>query len=322
VEELGTLETSERIKGRDGGYSGAWRGRSIWLYGDTILALEGEDGSSWRHNSWSFTEDLDPADGISGFVERTDAKGAPRELFPPTQEEAEFNGGDARMIPWPGAIVADVERDRALIFYFEIYGEPGEWNFHGIGHGIAVWEDFASQPARPEQTLFQADEPTFGTAALALEDHLYAYGCDGGFTKSCKLGRVPLATPLDRSTWEFFDGDAWTAELGEAAVVLDGGAMMSVHFSDHLGAYLAVYSKPLDDRVAARIAPAPEGPWSEEVLLFEAESSHDGDASYGALAHAEYAHEGTELITYFRSPGEWRGEIRTVRVRLEPSDFW
>ncbi|MCP4536473.1 MAG: hypothetical protein GY832_04945, partial [Chloroflexi bacterium] len=35
--ELGVLETSAWIRGRDGGYSGVFEGRSVWLYGDTTL---------------------------------------------------------------------------------------------------------------------------------------------------------------------------------------------------------------------------------------------------------------------------------------------
>ncbi len=341
VQDLGALETSSTIKGRDGGYSGVWRGRSIWLYGDTILSLAGVDGSSWRHNSWSYTGDLDASDGIIGFAERTDDLGAPMAFFPETDDEAAFNrahSGDgcenpcgARRVLWPGPLVTDAARDRALVFYGKIYGEPGEWNFHGLGSGIALWTDFASYPARPEldlidgepTLLFDQDEPSFGTAALALGEMLYAYACDGGLAKHCKIGRVPLEHPLDRSAWEFYDGSGWTDDLSHANPVLDGGAMMSVHWNAYLSGYLAVYSKPLDERIGARLAPSPEGPWSDEVVLLEAMPGDGGDAPYGGLAHAEYAQEDghIELVTYFRSTGDWTGELRAVEVTVEPEDF-
>ena len=91
VVDLGALETTSAVKARDGGYSGTFRGRSVWLYGDTILSLAGEDGSAWRDNSWSWTDDADGADGITGFTEPVDALGAPCELFPETADEAAYN---------------------------------------------------------------------------------------------------------------------------------------------------------------------------------------------------------------------------------------
>jgi hypothetical protein len=39
--DLGVLETTPSIRGRDGGYSATFSGRSVWLYGDTILASVG-----------------------------------------------------------------------------------------------------------------------------------------------------------------------------------------------------------------------------------------------------------------------------------------
>jgi hypothetical protein len=38
--DLGPLETTSAIKARDGGYSVAFQGKTVWLYGDTIHLLE------------------------------------------------------------------------------------------------------------------------------------------------------------------------------------------------------------------------------------------------------------------------------------------
>ena len=134
--DLGALEVTDAIRGRDGGYSVlAWE-RSVWAYGDSILAFEGEDGSAWRNNTASWTADRDAADGVTGFSERVDGLGAPIELLPRTAEEAEFNaahdGGDpnyeepcgARKMLWPGAMVDDPARGRVLVLYSMFYGEP------------------------------------------------------------------------------------------------------------------------------------------------------------------------------------------------------
>jgi hypothetical protein len=344
--ELGPISAPASIKARDGGYSGSWGGKSFWFFGDSILAFAGEDGSSWRNNTSSWTADLEASDGIAGFEQREDSMGAPHEAIPRTEDERDFNdahAGDpcrvepcgARYAVWAGPIVADPDpagEGRALLFYTEIYGEPGEWNFRGIGQGIAVWRSPDSSVERPIMNegwehptlMFEEGEPSFGTAALAVDRDLYIYACDGGLSKPCLLARVPSSSALDRSAWRYFAGDGrWSERLDEATAVFDGAPMMSVHWSDYLGAYVAVYSKIFDKEVVMRTAPRPEGPWSGELHLFNAMNQSDGDPPYAALAHAEYAKEGgrIEYVTYYRSTGDWSGEIRLVEVTLSKDDL-
>ena len=91
AEEVGVLEQSDAIEGRDGGGSSLAFGRSVWTYGDTVLTLNDEDGRNWLNNSVSRTDDLDASDWITGFVEPLDSVGAPRPLVPATDAEAAFN---------------------------------------------------------------------------------------------------------------------------------------------------------------------------------------------------------------------------------------
>lgn len=192
--ELGPLETTGAVKARDGGYSVAFGGRSAWLYGDSVLSVVGEDGSAWRDNTWSWTEDLDAVDGLDGFTEAVDDLGAPLPFFPATADEAAYNDahrdvdrdGDGvsdcedpcggREALWPmdavalgdtadGGAAADVADDEvgaaagALVFYVKIHGEPGEWNFYNRGVGVAAWADPTTPPTRPEPGVLP-EEPT------------------------------------------------------------------------------------------------------------------------------------------------------------------
>lgn len=337
AKEMGLLETTTAVKGRDGGYSGLVFGRSVWLYGDTILSLEGEDGSSWRHNSWSFTTDTNAADGLGPFEERVDDLGAPRPFFAGTAEERAFNAAHAgedcedpcgaRRALWPGALIWDAEGSRALVFYHKIYGEPGPWNFYGLGSGVAIWTDFEESPVRPEPKvidgeptlLFSADEGSFGAAALIHDGFLYAYACDGGLDKPCLLGRVPPGEVEDRSAWKFYaDDGTWIENVADADPVFDGAPMLDVHYNEHLRRFLALYSRPLSNDVVVRTAPAPEGPWSSETQVFEMEPQHNGDPAYAALAHPELMEDGgrIEYFTYYRGTGDWTGELRVVRLEL------
>jgi hypothetical protein len=65
VTELGPIEQSAMIRGRDGGYSGRAFDHSVWLYGDTVLSMENEEGSSWCNNTASWTQDFDASDNMS-----------------------------------------------------------------------------------------------------------------------------------------------------------------------------------------------------------------------------------------------------------------
>jgi len=346
VRDLGPLEQSTAIRGRDGGYSGAFQSKSVWLYGDTILAVEGEDGTSWRHNSWSMTDDLDATDGITGFTESVDALGAPREFFPPTEAERAFNeahseaiqGEDcadpcgARWALWPGPLVEDAARGRALILYQKIYGEPGEWNFHGVGMGIATWEGVTEPVVRHEVSpeadhptlLFHEGERQFGSAAVVSEDFLYLFGChEGGFEKPCRLARVALADALDRVAWRFYAGDdTWSNAPNDAVDLFDGMDMTTVHWNESLSLWVALYSPGFENRVKLRTAPALTGPWSAAITAFEtlAPADDPDHFAYSGLGHVEYARDGGrfEYVSYYRGTEPWHGEIRVVEIELAP----
>ena len=344
--DIGQLETSPIIRGRDGGYSGRFEGHSVWLYGDTALEAPDAQGRTWLNNSWSYTDDTDAADGVTGFLERPDSAQAPQEFFPLTDEERQYNDahyGDpcaqepcgARWAMWPGSLVYDAEGARALVFYGKIHAAPGDFNFYGVGHSLAVWSRFEDAPVRPvvraqaaEPTLlFQDDEPAFGSGAFIAEGYLYAYACElDGFDKPCKLARVLPAQALQRDAWSFFaGGGAWSADVRDAKAVFNGSDMVTVYWNTYLGCYLAVYSQPMDAVTRLRTAPRPEGPWSRAVTAFRAQKPEGGGWVYDAVAHPEFDLDGGRVIhvTYSRSTGFLQGEFRVVRVelgRVEPEE--
>jgi hypothetical protein len=339
--ELGPLPQPAVIKGRDGGYSGLFAGRSVWMYGDTVLAQAGEDGTGWRNNTASLTSDLAAADGIGGFSEETDGKGAPRELFPQTADERAFNEAHsevlrgaacekpcgARWALWPGPLVDDAARGRALVVYNEIYGEPGDWNFHSVGTGIATWAGPGKPVERPilspgsthPTLLFHKDEPNFASAAAIHEGQLYLFGCHDA-KKACRLARAPLDRALDRAAWSYYAGGSrWASRPQDATALFEGMDMTSVHYSSYLQSWVAIYSPPFDNRVLMRSAPELVGPWSASVKLVDAVAPYkSGEFAYSGLGHSEYAREGGrfEYVSYYRSTAAWQGEVRLVEVEL------
>ncbi|MCA9720039.1 MAG: DUF4185 domain-containing protein [Myxococcales bacterium] len=337
AEELGVVEASELYEGRDGGLSAIAFGRSVWVYGDTVLTVEDEWGHNWHHNSFSVTQDVDARDGVGGFTETLDPAGAPRHLIPPSPDELSFNlahwGEDceqepcgARWAVWPGDPVWDAEAGRALIFYGLIYAEPGEFNFTSVGQSVAVWDVYEEPPRRPvihpeaehPDLLFLEGEPGWGVGSNIEDGFLYTFSCDeDGLGHPCRLARVAAAEVLERDAWRYWDGASWSTEMDEADKLFEGAPIMEVSRSEHHGGWLAIYSSPFSRDVVARTAPALTGPWTRESVIYTAPGD---DAPYDVVHHPEYAEEAgrVQYLTYSRPTTGWFGtEFPLVRVEFE-----
>jgi Domain of unknown function (DUF4185) len=336
--EVGVMPQASTIQGRDGGPSGVVWGHSVWTFGDTVLNLNDVEGSNWHHNSFSITDDLDASDGIDGFSERLDAVGAPLYFLAPTADEDAFNTahrGDpcaetpcgARWAAWPGPPIWDAPRNRALAFYGLIYAEPGDFNFHGVGQSVAVWNDFSDEPTRPSPSpgadhptlLFQQYEPGWGTAAVIDGDLLYAFACDSdsnGLSPSCYLAEVPPESVLDKSAWRYWNGSSFVESESDKHELFIGAPSVTVQRSAHLGKWAAVYCQPLSNHVVIRTADAISGPWSDAKLLFDAKKDPAG--AYDANWHPEYDDGATMYITFSRSNhmGWFGSEFALDRVTL------
>ena len=166
--------------------------------------------------------------------------------------------------------------------------------------------------------MFHSPEPAFGQALVEVDDELAAFGCRETADHTCFLARVPFEEVFDRGAWRFWNGEAYVAELDDAAPLFEGHTMLTVHYNQHARAWLAIYSEPLGSGVLMRNAPSLEGPWSPPETVFGAQVGHDGSPPYAALGHSEYRRMGgaVEYITYYRSTGDWSGELRLVEIQL------
>jgi len=339
--DLGAIGSNPKILGRDGGYSGVFGGYAVWLYGDTFLANPNAAGQTLISDSWSFTSDFNAQEGITGFQEREDPVGAPTMLLQLAATEQAFNAAHAgnpcqqqpcgaRWALWPGAMVADPTRNRALVFYQLVSAQPGNFNFQAVGYSVATWQNFADLPQRPTinpaaehpDLLFNQNQPSFGSAALVDGNTLYAYGCyNSELSVPCVLGRVDLADFTDLSEWRFYSGNGnWSSQLSDAMWVFTANHILNVSWNDYVQRYVAVYNQPLSGKVMIRTALAPEGPWSAGVMAFEALQPAAGQSPVGdAQAHPEYNVNGgqTIFVTYTHGTGPFTSEERLVSVQLQ-----
>jgi hypothetical protein len=322
AEQIGTVPRSESIQGRDGGGSNRAFGKSIWVYGDTVLNDVDEDGTNWHTNSYDIA---DPLTWMTGFETPVDSVGAPRFFVELSDEEKAWNdlhaAQDCPEAPcgkgwalWPSGPLFDEQRQRAWVLY-GLYNDE-----FPSGIGIASW-DALDQPVVRHMVgdswlLFPAPEVEWANAPVVYGDWLYAFGCPlRGLSRPCMLARAPLEDPRDRAAWRFWDGDGWSSSSSEAEKLFQGAPIMEVSWNRALDRWLLVYSKPFDPDVVARTAEYLQGPWSDEEVLFRA----PGESPYDAVHHAELEEEDglVQYITYSQPTTGWFGSEHVLwRVEL------
>ncbi len=339
VKDLGVVSQDSKLVGRDGGYSGQWNGRLVWVFGDTLIRQATSSGQNWFSNTWSASDDFDAGDGLTRLDLGVAETGEITELLPYTSEEQQFNDVHfdrpgcmspcgARYALWPGPVVADPVRNRSLVFYQKVYAEPGEFNFRNVGYSLAVWQNNELNPVRPivssnsddPTLLFTSPEYQPGIGAIVEDDNLYSFICHSQWIDLfCSLARVPLQDALSRDAWEFLDGSGrWTSNPRQANDLFKGAPMMSVAYSEYLSHYVVVYSEPLGGPIVLRTAPRLTGPWSEQVVIGYPLPSDNGNGwVYDGLMHPDLTTENGQVLflTYTRGVAGTR-EVRLLKVRL------
>ncbi|MCB1702820.1 MAG: DUF4185 domain-containing protein [Halioglobus sp.] len=343
VRDIGAIGQNPLILQRDAGFSVSFQGKSQWLFGDTLLEFPNSENALMLSNSLSATYDIDAGDGIAGFSEQVDTVGAPPAFFPLTEAEQAFNASHgaeycrqedclAHWHIWPGTMIVDENKGLAYVFYRKVLVEAGPFEFSHVGHSIAVWKDSLQAPERPVfnyvesyPTLFFSEEGEygFGSAAVAVDDDVYVYGCElaeDSLQKPCHLARVAFADILDKSAWSYYGGDGnWSSDISSSSEIFLGNDMMSVFFSAYLKQFLVIYSEPFGAKAMLRSALRPEGPRSAPMVLFSVEATENAHGwVYDFLAHPEFSEDGGRIVyvSYSRKTDETHSQLQLVAVEL------
>jgi hypothetical protein len=137
---------------------------------------------------------------------------------------------------------------------------PPDWR---ITQQRIPWGDFSS-----EVTLF-------GSWIIKQEGWIYIYGTtedvvDGFHHKYMVLARAPESALDQFEQWQFYAGDRWLTDFTKAERLCSGVANeYSVSYLQDTGSYVAVYSAgDSTDKIVARHAPNPWGPWKDPLVLY------------------------------------------------------
>ena len=340
VTSLGIVTQDPLVQGRDGTYSALINGKSIWLFNDTALTQNNAMGVNFFSNSLSWATNLDASGGINLDGNYVDAIGAPTQFFPflpwETKYNAEHNGNNCQVSPcgaefaiWPGPLVPDPARNRALIFYDEIWRSPTISGWINIGEGVAIWQNGkitrpVVNPGSQYPTLmFTGTQVGFSAGWVTSGDTLYMYGNMGGFLiENTQVAQVPLESVTTLSAWTYYAGNnVWSPNAADAVTVFNGGAAgNSVFYDSYLGMYVAIYSGVFNSNLYYNVAYQPWGPWSAQTQFYTGLPGYQNNADYAALAHPEFTQGNgqTEYVTYVQDTGFLAQQLQIVQIVFAP----
>jgi hypothetical protein len=320
--------------GGDGAYSVPLdRDRILWFFGDSLLGKvkkKGRPGAVMVNNTVAVQTHHGKETAFRFVAGKTKA-GKPAAFFLPADGKGWF---------WPQAAIR-VER-RLFVFLTQINksGDPGVFGFRHVGQWLAIIDNPDDKPERFRIKLdrvpfarFGSDQArSWGSAVLAEGGFLYVYGYEEQGKKIDRrqliLARVPAGKLDDFSAWQFRTTQGWGKKPEDAAPLAAGLATeFSVTRSPNGKGHVLVYTENgLGDRIVARFANAPEGPWSAPLLVYRCpEMARDrGVFCYAAKAHAWATTKNELMVSYcmntwefarlFRDESVYRPQF--VRIRL------
>ena len=308
--------------GADGVYSAPLpKGRIAWIFSDTFMGKVADghrQGAVMVNNTIAIQGGIDPKTGVE-FYAGKHSGGEPASLIVPADGKGWF---------WPQA--AAMAGDRLALFLARIERNGGgAFGFRQTGETLAIVQNPADAPNlwRMTQTplpnvRYHADQTlSWGSAILADGPWLYIYGFhEAGHafgTRQLVVARVEADNVADFAAWRYFTGDVWSASDADAK---DLAGALATEFSVTPffgGGYVLVYTEGgLGDRIVARFAPAPQGPWSEPLLLYTSPQMKQdkGLFCYAAKAHAWAADGRSILISYCVNAWDFGRVLRDASV--------
>ena len=279
--------------------------RVLWLFSDTWVGAvrDGKRKGVALVNNTVGVQEGHGADLKLTFAVQKGGDDKPVAIFAPHDEKS-----------WFWQFAGHFADDKLHVFLprFEKTNAPGAFGFKGLDVWLGTVENPGADPLawKPQYTempfanLKGERKWAFGSSVLTVGDYAYVYGYaetpDKPFpTRKLLTARVPKDKLADFKAWRFWANGKWSADSKDATPQSDKfGAEFSVSYLPGLKRYVAVSTENgLSDRIIGRFAPAPEGPWSEPVLLYTCpEMKKDKKVfSYAAKAHPHLA-SGNELV--------------------------
>lgn len=294
--------------GADGDYTVALtNGLTLWLFSDTFVG-QIRDGRRIHpemiHNSAAWQWNNGPAESRVKFFYGRSGSGRPAALISPADGRGFFWQFDAALA-------------HGKLFLFlpqiELTDVHSAFGFHQIG----AWLCEVSNPLAPPTNWrltqmkipFARFEPggsrSFGSALLVTNGFVYIYGTadQKGLGREMILARAPELNLQNFASWRFRTRHGWSTNiLAAAGLCGDIADEYSVSWVPALRRFVLVCTENgLSDKIIARTAPEPWGPWSTATTIYRCPEMNwsRNIFCYAAKAHPMLASAPGELVVTY-----------------------
>jgi hypothetical protein len=329
------FESTNGWIGADGDFTVALtNGLTLWLFSDTFIGHV-RDGhrvdASMVNNSAAWQHGSGPAAAAVEFFHRVTPDGKPAALITPADGKGWFWLADG--IVAGGALfvfLPQIERtDDKSVFGFRQIGTC----LGRIANPLAPptqWK--ITQSKVPFARFGSGEDRSFGSALLATSGFVYIFGTHDrkNAGRMMILARAPEANLDDFAAWQFRTRDGWSANVDSATDLCDRMATeYSVSWLPSSQRFVLICTLDgMSEKIIARTAIEPWGPWSAETVVFRCpEAKWDKDIfCYSAKAHPMLASAADELlVSYAANSFEFSKVLADARlywprfVRVKPS---
>jgi Domain of unknown function (DUF4185) len=282
--------------------------RTLWLFSDTWVGKvrDGRRSDATIVNNTVAVQEGHGLDAKLRFVVRRTADGKPAALVTPADGRGWF---------WlqAGTCVGG----KLYLFLTQIEREgQGVFGFRQVAQWLGVVENPLDDPERwrveqkriPHTDFSGPRRLSFGAEVLREGDQVFIYGTDerqggpGLPDKQMIVARVGADSLADFNAWRFYRDSRWIDDFRQASHLAGGmgndysvsplaGHKRYVVVSTHMG---------MSDRIVARTAETPWGPWSAPITVFRCpEVKWDRRVfCYGARAHVAESSGDEILVSY------------------------
>ncbi|MBB0968857.1 DUF4185 domain-containing protein [Dietzia aerolata] len=273
----------------------------LLAFGDTMGDCS-IPGNQWRSNVLFRSGDADLTDGITIDSAAMDSDNLAKSIIPRIDQP-----GEVTIIPTAGISVNGVQYLRYMSVARWGQPGSWTTNYSGMAYSTDNGENWTPVPelARPitdavpvgdgapgvDSDWKRAQMSSFVKGNDDDGDYLYEYLTPSGRQGAAIVARVAMADSpttdelddenvaddvllsgvLDPAGYEYWDGDAgkWVSDIEDATTVISAPASeLSTMWNEHLGKYVAMYSRGFDS-IVVRTADSPEGPWSPTTTLID-----------------------------------------------------
>lgn len=300
---LNATDTRWNVHGTDLGHMFLHKDELYMVFGDTY----GPDGGDWRSNTIARIADPNPLNGLPFASMIEGAAGFAKEVV----RSAKVPGFEWTVIPTNGISLGD----RMVLHYMSVlmWGADDKWYVRSSG--LAYSDDDGQTWTRSDTAIWPPRTGFEQVAYVESEGMIYAFGIPQGRFGDVRLGRVATEDMLDPTAYTYWNGQNWSAKIGDAAPVVPAPAgELSVAWSAAHQSWLMMYLDPREKAIVLRSAPDLTGRWSDAQTVAHADD-------YPGL-YAPYIVPGLEIDQdFYFTMSRWKPlyNVFLMKGRLAPA---